>query len=210
MESYKAQYLEAVKSCDQLKMYNINRSYLLELFESDDPFIHQSFEFKEWCRFVNAQSIKKHKKKVSDYVWLTINLRPDHNLSPSEFVRKIVQLCSQSKIAEYHFVVEQRGKETFDLKSLHTHILLKRSPHTMPAHIKQSAQVIFKKYCDVKNKNILNFHVCPEEFIQDKLDYIEGDKDGLDKDRRIATDRVMRKQYQLFDVYSSIQNKYLV
>lgn len=207
MESYKAEYRDAVKSCDQQKMYDISRSAILSLMDGLDLDISK---FNEWCKFTNQHSCSKQRKRVSDYIWLTINLRPEHNLNPSDFVSKIERLCKQSKISEYDFVIEQRGKEVYDLKSLHTHILLRRSSTAMPAHIKQSAKIIFKDYCDVQNSSILNFHQCPEEFVEDKRIYIGGDKNGPDKERRIATDKCMRKEFQLYDIYSSKGNKYLV
>ena len=198
-------FLTELSECnDYSDKYKLLQQELISILDSECNEVVIREKFNKAFSAVRSTCKKPRIQKVSDYIYLTINLRPDHGLEPSEFVGKLLRLCEQAKIKEYMFCIEQRSDEVFDVNSLHAHILMKRSATAMPSHIKQSAKIIFNDYCDTKNTSIFNFHICPVEFVEDKRNYIEGNKNSdSEKMNRISTDDVMRKYYGLQKVYKS-------
>jgi len=132
-------------------------------------------------------------------VFITIN--PQNN-SLDDFpkldqcVQKAISKCW---ITDYAYVYEQRSDNKNEIHGLHTHILLRRN--TRPSNLEREIRSTFKGIVGKPDKHI-NIKYIKKEWINDKLNYMAGNKTGNDstgkpKSEKVPIDIFMREKLQI-------------
>ncbi len=158
--------------------------------------------------------IKTARDHNNGYLFITVNpkiLRKTGQKLQEEvqnFEKSIVKFINRNFIEEAWAVIEQRGTTIQDAgQGYHAHIELKRNLNYRPSDIIKGAKNTFKKYCDVKNPNLLCCQTHGEDFHKDKLEYIEGVKTGEGKDLKQIIDKTFREKNNLQIVYNAQKAK---
>lgn len=150
-------------------------------------------------------------KGASRFIWLTVSLSPDwikgfEGQVESEYLVPACNIFAQRVMFDsYIYVIEQR--ETMLSEKLyvgqHVHFLLRRNLSYCMSQCKRNSKNTWRKRCDVENSHIFNWHVCPESFIKDKLDYIFGKKTGEGKPEKVKIDHEWRVLNNIEAFYES-------
>jgi len=141
---------------------------------------------------------------LRDWIWLTVNPKPDIQLP--NFVEVLAKLVKRKLFCDYYYVIEQRGTVEDDNlgKGFHAHLLLKRSPDKEYKATKRQVQNSFKNFCDTKREAVFYWKECREDFLDDKMEYINSIKTGEGKDLKQKGDIIWRKANGLLPLYSTI------
>ena len=59
---------------------------------------------------------------------------------------------------------------------------------------------------NVNDFQIFNYHWCPQEYIEDKIEYMTGSKTGCEKDKKQLIDVIFRQKYNLNNYYKTCQD----
>lgn len=143
----------------------------------------------------------KKESNLRDWVWLTINPKPDIELIP---FMKILDKAVHRKLWErYYYVLEQRGtiEENNLGKGFHAHLLLRRSPETEYKHTKRQMRNSFKNVCNVDHDKVFYWKECREDFLDDKMEYITNIKTMDGKELKQKGDILWRKQHNILKLY---------
>ena len=125
--------------------------------------------------------------------FLTINWKP--GTTPENTYNIITNIITKKWIDEYAITWEQRGEDEESLGTgYHNHILLINLE-------KPKSQIHREIYSTVKNLVGNKFHVdvrmIPSSWIDDKLEYMNGNKWDPLKDKKSQMDRLFRAKYNL-------------
>lgn len=133
------------------------------------------------------------------YIWLCVN--PSQTLTLCEFKKMIDKMVTKKWLTSYVYVLEQRGMTEEELgKGFHLHAIIKKPDDKKPSHCIRELSNTFKKACDVSN-----FHFFQTKFIDEaekerKLEYILGQKEYTDenrKDLKQIMDKVWRQKFNI-------------
>ena len=172
------------------------------------------------------------KKDKSEWVWMTVNIHseacyeycePSSVVEPLDddetiqipnalinsmnqcLVKKAEKFCERKMFRSYCFVIEQRESK-FEPSKLycgqHFHFLFRRNLSYDFSQIKRNSKNTWRDLCNVESDA---FHIrrCPEEFVQDKIDYCLGKKTAEGKDTKVEVDREFREFNELKSMYYS-------
>ena len=153
------------------------------------------------------KEISLSSKDNTKFVWLTINPRPEVTLS--EMKKVVEKFVKRTFIKNYVYVYEQRGSKENGKEAgtgHHCHILFQRDTEAgiKSWDVKKRSKTSFKSITDVDNNSIFNWHNCPEEYIQDKINYMTNknlDEDHKDKEQKQSMDKEWRKTNKLKEIY---------
>jgi len=155
----------------------------------------------EWKKIVVETKSKKRCKKT-DYMWLTINPKPDITLR--DFIRAIDQFKELKPIDSYRYVYEQRGStEEEKGKGFHLHMLIKR--HGKPFLLTNAIHRIFDKMVGIPDKHIVEVWIDKHQ-LEEKGVYLQGNKSGKDKLVKSQMDVVWRVENGLEQIYENLSN----
>ena len=135
------------------------------------------------------------KKNNNNYIWITINPKPEIKLK--DFQKLLKKIVLKTCFTEYLSVLEQRGDTVQTLgKGFHAHILFKRNLNYKPTKCITNLKGSLKKVVgDVNNQHQFNYKIIGTEFAIDKKNYIIGqNKTGENKDMKQNMDIIWRKK----------------
>jgi len=145
----------------------------------------------------------KEKNKNSDNKFAGfITINPQQN-DPS-VIEELLKLCekcvSKYWVSEYAYVIEQRSADQSNISGIHAHLLIKRD--IKPSHFEREVRSTFNKLVQIPQKHI---HISwkKKEWINDKLEYMKGNKTGEGKDLKTDVDTYMRELYNIDSMYNS-------
>lgn len=177
----------------------------------------------------------------SEWIWMTVNIHsegcyqyvePSSNMEPLDddeygmvphsliiklnqcLIKKAEKFCLRKMFRSYLFVIEQR-ESTFESSKIycgqHFHLILRRNLSYDFSQIKRNSKNTWRDLCNVETDA---FHMkrCPEDFLQDKIDYCLGKKTAEGKESKVEVDREFRNFNNLKSIYYSpdIYKDYLI
>lgn len=136
--------------------------------------------------------------KKSELFFLTVNFKPDTT------VYQVIEACDRisrrSFVQKYWYNIEQRGTSLEDMgKGLHTHFLFFST--TPISQVKRDIYNTVK--CLVGNQLHVDLKRYPTEYLNDKIDYLNGKKWDPEKLDKVNTDKLFREEYMLSTIYSN-------
>lgn len=169
----------------------------------------QGHIFKEFKELYTKY--KTNDKDNSKFIWLTINPRADVPLSQIMQVAK--KYVKRTFIKTYYYVYEQRGSITNQKEmgtGIHIHLLLERNveANIKVWDIKKRTKDSFRDITDVENSKIFYYKVMPEDYIVDKLNYMNNknlDQEHQDKLEKQEFDIEWRKKNKIQSNYSTFK-----
>lgn len=147
---------------------------------------------------IYKEVVEKAKDRVTTkpvYVLLTINPKP--GVSLKELAVKVEKFVQRCFIKSYMYVYEIREEGG---GGLHCHMLLHYT--CKPYDLKRASRSTFKELCDVNNPAILNQRFVEPEILQQKINYLKGDKQDKKK-KAVEFTKAWRLQQNIKDVYES-------
>lgn len=156
---------------------------------------------KEQPHLQNAYNeVKKIKEDTKPFYFITINPKPDTDFK--EFVAKVNTIRNLSWISKMYWVFEQRGDSHASKgKGFHSHILLEKFDNEM-GKIKSQMRRMFKDMCSQPYENTINVYQKKREWLEDKLEYIKGNKTDSEKPEKVIIDKLWREEQGLESVYT--------
>lgn len=128
------------------------------------------------------------------FVLITINPRPEVTLP--ELQKVVAKLLKKTTITHFAYTYEVRTGES----GLHVHILVQYNDK--PHHFKRGIKNTTKNICDSNNPNILNFKFISEQNLDDKINYLKGEK-KTSKLKGVEDSVAYREKYNLLPLYES-------
>lgn len=184
LQFYKNKYLKILNMKYQLKDLGTQMSLMKDKEE-------------ELKKQIKEQTAREHN---NSHLFITINPKPSTKLD--NFIKKVVKFINRNFCDYASAVIEQRGVSEDELgKGFHAHIAMKRNVNYRPSDIIKGAKNTFKDCCDVKKPELLNVKIHGEDFHKDKMEYINGVKTGLGKDKKQEMDIIFRKKNNIEIVY---------
>lgn len=146
---------------------------------------------------------KNAKKNNNQYMWLTINPKPD--LSLADFRKVVDKISTKTCFADVLYTYEQRGSSTSSLgKGFHAHMLVKRNLKYKPIKLKQNIKYSCKRVVgNVNNDSQLNIQIVGEDYAKDKKEYILGVKNGDGKQAKQQLDPIWREKEKIERYYGN-------
>lgn len=201
-EKHYKEYLETLKIFRRSKLMKIHQlEYELGLSNQD---LKQTIE---------KLSLKRSQKSGNLWCWITISPDPKKFKSPldvTEFVNYVIKKCNRSIIEDWKMCIEQRttSLSKFDTLypsqiGLHIHILARRNLSYKPSKFCKNFRNSWKPWVkNVSSDKFVKMIFCPEEYLQDKLDYMNAQKTGEGKSQKCIVDSYMRKKHGMLSMYS--------
>lgn len=222
---------EEVKTLEELKYEKmLNNSHFDDIkYNEDEP--SEWNEMWKWGYFtypydefrgVNAemelaidrqfQLIKQHTKlmfekpkiELTEYMFITINPDPSLNISVKALYDKLCKSCKSTRIYEYLFVLEQRGKDTDEIgKGMHAHILIK---HRFPKYckLKEHFNNNFKSIVG-NDKHIYILNCKNVSDVSKRIEYMTGKKNDEEKKIKQDIDKLWRQRWGIKDYYGNME-----
>ena len=142
-----------------------------------------------------ARSLNVKPLGKTDYAFITVNFDPSKAFDECF---KAAQKLAKRNIFEWStWAHEQRGT-TPDQAGTghHVHILAKLSAPNAKTRAKSTVAHV----CEVKNSAIFNWKYIPQEYINDKYEYITQSK-ALEKQAKQAIDKLWRSENKISTIY---------
>ncbi|AXQ65528.1 MAG: putative replication initiation protein [Circular genetic element sp.] len=151
---------------------------------------------------LQREDLRQRQASKMGTLWLWLTISPKNDIDFETFRDKISTFAQRKMFDDHIYVFEQRGKtvETAG-DGFHAHLLLKRNMKYKQNKIISNSKNTFKKITNVENHDIFNFHWCPEEYLNDKQEYILGTKTGNEKDIKQEIDKIFRQNKNLKEYY---------
>jgi hypothetical protein len=212
METY--QYL--------LEKFNINHEngenneHLAIYRKAADDFMYRkiqsnmsiAFELKKLSPLMDKlyderQKLKEEQAKRLGTLWLWLTVSPNDKVLFEDFQKKVSQYAERKMFKDYFYVYEQRGQHKEEIgKGFHCHFLLKRNIMYKQNKIISNSKNSFKNMTEVNNFQIFNYHWCPDEYLKDKLEYMQDmNKHGQEKNSKQLMDILFRQEKNLNNYY---------
>lgn len=160
----------------------------------------QNGKADEWLQEV--YDIAENLRKGADVsnLWITVNPREQDNIIRI-LSNKIDKLVKKPFVKSLKWTFEQRG-ECNETKGtgIHIHMLLELKELSRLDNVKRSVHTIFDEVCG--NKLCVDIRKVSDRRINDKIEYLQGNKWDTLKDDKILTDREWRKEEGLEDFYN--------
>lgn len=144
---------------------------------------------------------------VVNYIWITINPKPEVTLK--KFISKIKQIIKYKWVLSYWYSLEQRGEDNEKRgEGMHCHMLLKiPTGKRIPDIRAQLTKVLISSIIGTK-KHVhfvtpREIKLSPDQFMEDKLEYLEGHKWDSEKDVKIEQDLIWREENNLENIYKT-------
>lgn len=202
------QYTYKGISYDPEVAIEIHRQKLIEKAE-DQIFIEsykkilynklQNGKADAWLQENYDQSEALRKGADVKNLWITINPKHDDNVV-AILRKRMEKLSSKPFVKELRWTYEQRG-ECSDTKGtgVHLHMLLGLKDFSRLDNVKRSIHTTFDDICG--NKLCVDIRKVSDVRVNDKIEYLQGNKWDADKDDKILTDIEWRKDEGLESFY---------
>jgi len=154
------------------------------------------------------QHLKEEQAKRLGTLWLWLTVSPNDKVKFPDFQKKITQFAQRKQFKEYFYVYEQRSKDPETAgQGFHCHLLLKRNISYKQNKIISNSKNSFKNMTNTNDFQIFNYHWCPDEYLNDKIEYMTGSKTGCEKDTKQLIDVLFRQKYNLSNYYTNGSEK---
>lgn len=172
--------------------------------EWDQGLIHKNF--KELY-----DRLSEDKRDNCEWLWITINPRPNIELQQTKKV--VEKFLKRTFISKYCYVYEQRASAE-NKKPIgtghHVHLLIKRNldANVSIYDIKKRCKNGFRCISDVDNSSIFHYKHMPEEYVQDKINYMTNknlDEEHKDKEEKQEYDKKWRIENNLESIYNTLE-----
>lgn len=139
------------------------------------------------------------KDRSSRYFFITVNAKPQVSF---ERFKSVIQTCANLKVIKFAiYVFEQRSEVIGEYSGFHAHMLICRAKPR--SAMEQSLKRSLLSVCDVDNKSILNIKEIPIDAVEQKIDYMKGNKVD-EKKAKSANDVYFRQEYGLEAYYTTL------
>lgn len=160
------------------------------------------------------------KERVAHYVpELKYNTETIARQINNDLIEQAKHFASCKMWTDYVFVWEQRtqldwGGDSvpeadydYFYKGQHMHFILARRSSYCHSQIVNGTKRMWEKYARVSDSRIVNIHRLPEKFVNEKIDYICGEKwDLKDKPKKVQADEFLRECYQILPYYTNFSD----
>ena len=166
--------------------------------ENDGIYENRYFdESKAWGDIIEIPEIKKKKKsKKKKKLWITIN-PPDRGYTESTFINKIQKMMYGRNPINSGWWAFEWGNDNRPNKGIHCHIYIHEGDHRrVKFWVKRNFKEEYKK-CE----QCLDFKNPPDEWMNDKLEYVGGITYDEKKDIKKKKDIDKRNMFNLQNVY---------
>jgi len=165
----------------QLERMKIKAGKNLKIFSTD---LTEMESYKESLKETKLQNDPKYA------LFITINPECNDISGYTELNKRVEKCVAKYWITDYAYCYEQRSTDATLINGLHCHILLTRGSHK-PSHCEREIRSTFSSLCG--NSKHINIQYKKKEWINDKLNYMLGDKTGDGKEEKTLIDTEMRK-----------------
>lgn len=218
MDSISNEFLDDLAKKGMVKKATESSSVIIRKAydEATHQFFKKMFIASMYANFVEQGTLPeettdpKHIKLIEDavnrtmtkppYFFMTIN--PQKGTSLEALQIKVEKFTARKIVQRYCYVYEVRREE--DVKEdqgLHCHMIIKYQ-NIRPYDFKVAAKNTFKTICDSQNPHCLNFKQISENIIEDKVNYMLGNKKDAKLSGVIATVNY-RTANELDEIYDS-------
>lgn len=132
------------------------------------------------------------------WYWITINPK-EQDLIIQVLEAKIEKMVQKKNVASAMWTFEQRGESEEEMgKGVHTHILLKNEG-SRDDNFRRQIKVMFEGLCG--SQLHIQIKKIPERWVDDKKEYLRGNKWDDQKDLKVEVDKIWREKFQLQTCY---------
>lgn len=151
------------------------------------------------------QKLKEEQAKRLGTLWLWLTVSPNDKIKFEDFQKKVTLFAKRKMFKDYFYVYEQRGQHKEEIgKGFHCHFLLKRNIMYKQNKIISNSKNTFKNMTTVNDFQIFNYHWCPDEYLKDKLEYMQDmNKHGQEKNSKQLMDILFRQKKNLKEYYKN-------
>ncbi len=139
-------------------------------------------------------------KKDSKVTWITISYK---EMPIADLINANSALFKLKFITKYAYVYEQRSKTADSFHGVHVHALVWSNSPAWKVKQWFAQKLMSPKYKAIASNKFIDAKQCPAAYIQDKMDYMTGIKEGDDKQDKQKIDEVFRKKYDLQKIYKN-------
>lgn len=193
MKAYGETLVKMLEIRDKAKMklllemeYNHLKTEMLSNKDTDDPYMKR-------LQWLNAQVLSMQKQKpASTYYWVTVSPSPQ---TPLESLKVKVEKYSRSKMIEgCIYTFEKRPSDG----TPHVHMIVKPLG-VSDSDFRKRTKNPFKDL--VGNNRCIDIKICPPAFLDDKIEYIKGNKWDVSKEEACEEDKLFRLENCLEPYY---------
>ncbi len=189
-------YLYKIWALEEITKNNIK-------YNMKDALDKNEFNNTEFQKFQDVHNEKLKRKENNKPFWfITISPKPDANFE--DFKNCINDVSTFIWVEKCYWCFEQRGTTLEDMGTgFHAHIILEKY-NIAPSKLKSIMKNKFSKFVTVDKyiNNKINILEKKREFLQDKLDYIMGEKIDEDKPLKVDIDKKWRDKLDMKLFYS--------
>lgn len=206
------------KAIDKLieKFYTRAFSLQLQRGTCKIPALNEAYDFMKVeeeleKKRLDALAEENGCKEKEDYTFITI-CPADQNISPAELQKDMEKIVSKTKWineSDYAYVIEQRSEDEV-FTGVHAHLLVHTPEKTnyeirreMKNKTKHLVDMNIVKSFDIGKNKKGPLSILPTCDFKNRMSYMIGIKSDKEKYKKQQMDRIMRKTYNLENVYFS-------
>lgn len=193
------------KYCDWLIETEVWPAYYIKLVTSGKDKAIKEQAYREQTSKYSVENRKTGNKGKIDYGpkaetgMMYVTVTPEHSTTLEQFKTTVEKWRSNRYIESVTYAYEQSGNDESTMGN-HKHIHAIVKTNETPAKFEKNIRSNFKEIC--KNKNSIDVKkLLYQQFVNDKLEYIKGNKTGEGKDEKCEMDKPWRQQNNLQDLY---------
>lgn len=147
--------------------------------------------------FVDRVSKFLHPEDNSNFYFLTLNWGPEHSVE--ECQKCLFKIIQKKWIKTYYYTHEQRGEILPDLgKGYHVHLLIESKCSKPQSQVHREVYNTAKHL--IGNHRHIDCRKVPQTWVNDKIDYLKGNKWDEEKDAKLQMDIIFRDKNGLKNV----------
>jgi len=148
---------------------------------------------------------KVREGRGTKYLWVTVNPKEQDDIVGS-LNFSIVKLQSKKWVKSIRWTFEQRGEIEEEMgKGIHLHMLVERCDETKRLDsARRTIHDIFDKWCG--STLHVKINRCYDNWVEDKIQYLQGNKWDDEKDDKISMDKLWRESIGIQSFYSWVRS----
>lgn len=155
---------------------------------------------KDYYKFLRSAKRALVKPAVEWY-FITINPKPEADLKI--FMKLLTNFVKRKPVSHWFYNIEQRGETVADAgRGFHSHLLVAWDKK-QNKYLRQFCIATFKRVIGKPNDHNINIRRIGPELVQDKLDYLNGEKWDVEKDEKLEIDKIFRLQNNISILYKN-------
>ncbi len=142
--------------------------------------------------------VKSQNRK--DLVFITINPKPEVSLE--KFLTIVHHTANRKMFLHGSYCLEQRGTTLEDIgKGMHAHFAMERDKSYKPSKIAKNISNSLLKQDIIGHAKHVDVRQYPMKFLQDKIEYMSGNKWDKGKEEAVKINKTWRVQNDLKNIY---------